>query len=98
MTNIDNLENIICESRRFQEKAREYLKQLLTKANNRHVGDMYKGVNKSQKGYQPIKNMIGDLLADFHNILNRWKNLFSQLVKVHRVGVVKHFKIRTDEP
>ncbi|PNF28176.1 hypothetical protein B7P43_G07561, partial [Cryptotermes secundus] len=26
----------------------------------------------------------GDLLADSHNILNRWKNYFSQSLNVHR--------------
>jgi hypothetical protein len=35
-------------------------------------------------GYQPrhkiVKDENGDLLADSHNILNRWKNYFSQLL------------------
>jgi hypothetical protein len=46
--------------------------------------------------YQPNTNLVkdenGDLLADSHsshNILNMWKNHFSQLLNVHRVsGVV----------
>jgi hypothetical protein len=32
-----------------------------------------------------VKDENGDLLADSHNILNRWKNYFSQLLKIHRV-------------
>jgi hypothetical protein len=29
-----------------------------------------------------VKDENGDLLADSHNILKRWKNYFSQLLKV----------------
>jgi hypothetical protein len=32
-----------------------------------------------------VKDENGDLLADSHNILNRWKNYFSQLLNVHNV-------------
>jgi hypothetical protein len=38
---------------------------------------MYRGINGFERGYQPINNLVkdenGDLLADSHNILNRWK-------------------------
>jgi hypothetical protein len=30
-----------------------------------------------------VKDENGDLLADSHNISNRWKNYFSQLLNVH---------------
>jgi hypothetical protein len=33
-----------------------------------------------------VKDENGDLLADSHNILNRWKNYFSQLLNVRRVS------------
>jgi hypothetical protein len=33
-------------------------------------------------------NENGDLLADSHNILNRWKNYFSRLLNVHNVSDV----------
>jgi hypothetical protein len=40
--------------------------------------DLHRGINEFEKGYQPstnpIKNENGDLLADPHKILNRWKN------------------------
>jgi hypothetical protein len=39
-----------------------------------------------------------DLLADSHNILNRWKNYFSQLLNVHRVSDVRQMEIHTAEP
>jgi hypothetical protein len=40
----------------------------------------------------------GDLLADSHNILNRWKNYFSQLLNVRRVSDVKQLEIHRTEP
>jgi hypothetical protein len=33
------------------------------------------------------------LLADSHNILNRWKNYFSQLLNVHSVSDVRQIEI-----
>jgi hypothetical protein len=33
-----------------------------------------------------VKDENGDLLADSHNILNRWKNYFSLPLNVHRVN------------
>jgi hypothetical protein len=38
------------------------------------------------------------VLADPHNILNRWKNYFSQLLNVHRVSDVRQIEIHTAEP
>jgi hypothetical protein len=39
------------------------------------IRDMYRGINAFKRGYQPRSNLVkdenGDLLADFHNILNR---------------------------
>jgi hypothetical protein len=54
---------------------------------------VYRGVNEFKKGYQPgsklIKDENGDLLADSHNILNRRKNHFSQLLNVYKVSDVR---------
>jgi hypothetical protein len=36
-----------------------------------------------------LNNQPHDLLADSHNILNRWKNYFSQLLNVHDVNYVR---------
>jgi hypothetical protein len=38
------------------------------------------------------------LLADSHNIFNRWKNCFSQLLNVHCVSNVRGLEIHTTEP
>jgi hypothetical protein len=47
-----------------------------------------------------VKDKNGDLLADFNNILNGWKNYFSQLsnVRVHRVSNVRQIEIHMAEP
>jgi hypothetical protein len=42
-----------------------------------------------------IKDENGDLLA--YNILNRWKNYFSQLLNVHGVSEVRQIEIHIDE-
>jgi hypothetical protein len=44
-----------------------------------------------------VKNENGDLLADSHDILNRWKNYFSQLLNVHKVSDVRQIEIHTAE-
>jgi hypothetical protein len=45
-----------------------------------------------------VKDENGDLLADSHNIVNKWKNYFSQLLNVHRVSDVRQMEIHTAEP
>jgi hypothetical protein len=40
----------------------------------------------------------GDLLADPHKILNKWKNYFCQLLNVHGVGCVRQTEMHTAEP
>jgi hypothetical protein len=53
-------------------------------------------------GYQPRNNLVkdenGDLLADSHNIFNRCKNYFSQLLNVHNVSDVRQIEVHTAEP
>ena len=101
--NGDNLKNIRRESsRHFTSKKREYLKDeiddLAMKSNNKHITDLYSRMTDFERGYQSTSNIAkdenGDLLADSHNILNRWKNYFSQLLNVHRVSDVKRSKYK----
>ena len=55
-----------------------------------------------KKSYQPRTNIVkdekGDLVADSHSILARWRNCFSQLLNVHEVNDVRHTEIHTAEP
>jgi hypothetical protein len=68
---------------------------------NKNIRDLYRGIIEFKKGYQPgtnPKKQKGDLLEDSHNILNRWKNYFSQLLNVHRVCDVGQIEIYETEP
>jgi hypothetical protein len=38
------------------------------------------------------------MLADFHNVLKRWKKYFSQLLNVHNVSDVKQIVVHRTEP
>jgi hypothetical protein len=90
--NGDNLNNVRREaSRHFRNKKREYLKDKINElATNSKNKNLYRGRNEFKRGYQPRNNLVkdenGDLLADSHNILNRWKNYFSQLLNAHNVN------------
>jgi hypothetical protein len=45
-----------------------------------------------------VKDENSDLLADSHNILNRWKNYFLQLLNVHNVSDVRQIEVHMAEP
>jgi hypothetical protein len=45
-----------------------------------------------------VKDERGDLLADTHTILNRWKNYFCQLLKVQGTGGVRQTEMHIAEP
>jgi hypothetical protein len=70
--------------------------------NNENIRDLYRGINDFKKGYQPRTNVVkdekGDLVADSHSILTRWRNHFSQLLNVHRVNDVRQTEVHTAEP
>jgi hypothetical protein len=48
---------------------------------NMNIGDLYRGINEFNRGCQPRSNLVrdenGDLLADSHNSLSRWKSYCS---------------------
>jgi hypothetical protein len=45
-----------------------------------------------------VKDENGDLLADSHNVLNRWKNYLSRLLNGHNVSDVRQIEVHTAEP
>jgi hypothetical protein len=63
---------------------------------------LYNGINEYKRDYIPRRNLVkdknDDLIADSCNILNRWKNNFSQLLNVRRVSDVRQIEIHTAEP
>ncbi|KAJ4427607.1 hypothetical protein ANN_25255 [Periplaneta americana] len=69
---------------------------------NREGSDQ--GIKEFKNGYQARVNVIkvenGDLLADSHSILNRWKNYFGQLLNIHRPNGndQDEIQIQTAEP
>jgi hypothetical protein len=72
------------------------INDLKTNSKNKNIRYMYTGTNEFKKCNQPRTNIVkeenGDLLADSHSILNRWKNYFCQLLNVRGVNDVRHTK------
>jgi hypothetical protein len=93
-------------NRYFRNKKKEYLKDKINKlesnSRNKNIRDLYRGITEFKKGHQPrptlVKDEMGDLLADPHKILNRWKNYFCQLLNVHGAGGVRQTEMHTAEP
>ena len=93
-SNVDNLNSVRREvSRHFRNKKKEYLRakveELEANSKINNIRDLYRGINDFKKGYQPRCNIVkdekGDLVADSHSIVGRWRNYFSQLFNVHGV-------------
>jgi len=106
-SNVDKLNNVRHEvSRHFREKKKAYLRarieELETNSKNENIRDLYRGISDFKKGYQPRCNIVkdekGDLVADSHGIVARWRNYFSQLFNVHGVKDVGQAEIHTAEP
>jgi hypothetical protein len=93
--NGDNTNVVRCEaSRRFRSKKREYPKDNINNlATSRNTRNLHRSINEFKNGYSHRRNLIkdekGDLFADSHSILNRWKNYFSQLLNVHMVSDIQ---------
>jgi hypothetical protein len=105
--NEDNLSDVRREaSRHFRTKKREYLKDRINEcesnSKNKNTRDLYRGINEFKKGYQPRTNLVkdkrGNLLADPHKILNRWKNYFCQLLNVHGARGVGQTEMHAAKP
>jgi hypothetical protein len=105
--NRDNLRIVRRDSSRyFRNKQRPYLKDeindLATNSKNKNIRDLYRGRNEFKRGYQPrnilVEDENRDLLVDSHNILNRRKNYFSQLLNVHNVSDVRQIEAHMAEP
>jgi hypothetical protein len=63
---------------------------------------LYRSIIDLNKGYQSRNNIVkdekGNLVADCHSILARWRNHFSQLFNVHGFNDVRQTEIHTAEP
>lgn len=60
--------------------------------------ETYRGLNEFKKGYEPraklMKDENFDLLLGYHNVSNRWKYYFSQVLGVHGVKEEKTYKLK----
>ena len=78
---------------------RAKIEELETNSKIKNIRDLYRGINEFKKGYQPTCNTVkdekGDLVADSHSIVARWRNYFSQLFNVHGVKDVGQVEIPT---
>jgi len=88
-SNVDNLNNVRRKASRHFNKKKEYLKVMIdalkTKSKIKNIRDFYRGISDFKKGYQPKINIVidkkGDLVIDFHSVLARWSNHFSELLE-----------------
>jgi hypothetical protein len=93
-------------NRHFRNKKKSYLKAKTeepeTNSKTETFRDLYRGINDFKTGYQPrtiiVKDEKGDLVADSHSIMARWRNYFSQILNVHLVSDVRQAEIHTAEP
>jgi hypothetical protein len=90
-SNADDLNNVRHEdSRHFRNKKKEYLKakivELETSGKRKNVRDLCGGISDFYLVYQPRSNIVkdekDDLVTNSLSILARWRNHFSQLLKV----------------
>jgi hypothetical protein len=101
--NGDNMSNVRCEATsHFWNIEGEYLKDKIHElAINSKNRDLYTGI-MNLRGLPATNNLVKDenhdLLADSHNILNRWKKLFSQLLNVNDVSDVMQIEVHSAEP
>jgi len=91
-SNADNLNYVRCDANRhFRNKKKAYLKakiqELETNSKIKNIRDLYRSIIDFNNGYQPRINIVkddnGDLVADSHSILARWRNYFSKILNVH---------------
>jgi hypothetical protein len=63
---------------------------------------LYRGINDFKREYKSRTNIVnhdkGDVVADCHSILARWRNYFSQLLNVHVDNDVRLTDIHIAEP
>jgi len=78
------------------------IEELETNSKIKNIRDLYRGISDFKKGYQLRCNIVkdekGDLFADSHSILARWRNYFSQMLNVHVFKDVRQTEIHTADP
>jgi len=78
------------------------IEELETNNKIKNIRYLYRGISDFKKSYQPRTNVVkdekGDLVADSHSILVRWRNHFSQVLNIHGVNDIRHTELYTAAP
>ena len=73
-----------------------------TNSKIKNIRDLYRNINDFEYGYQLRTNIVkdekGDLVANSHCILGRWRKYISKLLNVHGVNDDRQTKLHTAEP
>jgi hypothetical protein len=96
--NIHNLNNARREASRHFKKKKKSLKakidELQTNSKIKNIRDLYRGIIYFKEGYQhwtnAVKDEKGDLLTDYHGVLARRRNHFSQLLNVREADSITY--------
>jgi len=95
-SNVDNINKVRREvSRHFRDKKKAYLRakieELETNNKIQNIRDLYMGIIDFKEGYQSRCNIVkdekGDLVAESHGIVARWRSYFAQLFNVSSIWV-----------
>jgi hypothetical protein len=90
------------ELRKRREYLKETINELETISRNKNIRHLYRSINEFKKSCQHRPNIVkdenGDLLADSHSTIKRWKNYFCQLLNVHGDSDVRQTEMHTAEP
>jgi len=106
-SNVDIPSNVTREvSIHFRNQKKAYLRDKIVKLETngkiQNIRDLYRDINDFKNGYQPkcyiVSDEKGDLVADSHSIVARWRNYFSQLFNMHGVKDFRQAEIHKAEP
>jgi hypothetical protein len=91
-------------SAHFRNRKSKYLKYKINELvtdKNKNNRDLYREINEFKMDYQPRTNLVkdenGDLHANSHNILKRWKNYSPKLLNVQSINDFRPIEIHTAE-
>jgi hypothetical protein len=62
--------------------------------------DLFRGISNCKNGYKPRTSIVKirrGIVTNYHSILTRWRNHFSQLLNVHGVNDVGQTELHATE-
>jgi hypothetical protein len=77
------------------------MNELAAYGKNKDISDIYRWLNEFKRYDHSRSDLVkyesGKVFADSHNIWNRWKKNFCQLLNIHRFNDVRQIEMHTDE-